>query len=174
MKIIKNKKAMATSLIIDIWAIIAYFLVFLVVYMSVIASSKLDYKVCVEQLKEEKTMELLNILKTPADDAQSTIAERLALYDLGDLKDAEDKIVEILKKNNLYFGIYCISFDFEEKDSIIISPGFRVDECEDADANKLAEIRFPNKNQKIITAGYYIPKEPALVRLGGLFSGKCT
>ncbi|MEM4336429.1 MAG: hypothetical protein QXG86_00295 [Candidatus Woesearchaeota archaeon] len=153
-KIIKNKKGIATSLIIDVWAVIAYFLVFLVIYIALTVSTRIDYAMYYELLKEEKTMELLNILKTPVDE-QKTIADYLIDYDLKRNKEVKDKIIETLEKNKIYSSISCISFNFEEKNEIIvISP--LTNNCDSLSSHiKVTEIRFPTPRRKVITASSY-------------------
>lgn len=164
MKITKHKKAIATSLVVDFWSIILYFLVFLIVYAVILFMTRAPYDVKVEQLKESKTMELLNILRTPIDAGSGTmtVAEYLAKYDSDNSLDSQtvkDAIKAALQKVNLYSkdNFNCISFDFEDLGKkIILKPDDnpllpRI--CEDP--QKMVEINFPAREGRIVNATYY-------------------
>jgi len=159
-----NKKAIATSVIIDVWGLIVYFLIFLIVYISIIATSKLDYNVCVEQIKESSTMNLLNTLKTPIDfnSKTITIAEYLSVY-AADNSISTDKIRDDIQKqienSNIDLDFYCLSFVFDKRDEIALSKYSPVSSCEKIDnGEKISEVKFPGKDSSMITASSYVNK----------------
>src|SRR3990172_7337602 len=129
MKLLKNKKAIATSLIVDFWALVAYFLIFIIVYVSVIMSSRLEADICIEQIKEDKTMELLNVLKTQIDvnNEKITVAEYAARYaddkSIGtdDAKTVLEPIITKIDNRNPGSDIYCIDFAFTNREKVALS-----------------------------------------------------
>jgi len=149
-----NKKAIATSVMVDVWALIAYFLVFIIIYISIIAQGSVDYKLTVEELKESETMHLLNVLRTPIEINKKiiTIAEYAALYDSDpqlSSDDASKNIKDKLSKINLY-DKGCLIFNFHQKSPLKLG-------CESS-AYKYsatnADVRFPSKNGNIINATF--------------------
>jgi len=166
MKIAKHKKAIATSLVVDFWSIVLYLLVFLIVYAVILFMTRAPYDVKVEQLKESKTMELLNILRTPIDagGGNMTVAEYLAKYDSDASLDAQkvkDAIKAGLQNTNLYSEdtLDCVYFNFEDSSKrIMLKPKETTSSpsvCEDYFPTKMLEIMFPTREGKIVNATYY-------------------
>lgn len=187
MRIIKHKKAIGTSLIVDFWSLVIFLVVFLIVYIAIIAGGNVEYGVCVEKIKEDRTMEMLNVLRTPISVEGKTmeISEYLAMYDAGDLDadEVQGNIVERLKKVGEFENIFCMSFDFLEKERIVIAEGglYKISSCEGSvvagvvgsksfDGKKVAEAKFPSSNKNTITAANYVPKAPIISRIGQYFA----
>jgi hypothetical protein len=84
MKLFKSKKGLGTSVIADVFALLAYFIFFIIVVLLIAYSgekSKADVRA--EALKVDYNLELLNGLRTPmtlGDGTNMTFAEYLSKY----------------------------------------------------------------------------------------------